>query len=159
MMKIDAKINRAYNRLLSEIHKGLKVKADIKRYRNIMKTYDPLFPFEKGVPISMKHISQECMDAHMFFMRVYSCRRGFIPDSVSREEYEEIIGINIVASVKSNMKTKGKDRNVCWVVCSGCGCSSQRSLTDARLLEILSIQLGTKKEESGIGSFRCINCY
>jgi hypothetical protein len=158
-MKIDSKLNANYNRLLSEIHSGLKVDIDIKLYRDVMKSYDPGFPVIDDKPISMKDIYTNQLGSHMSFMRAYSARTGYRTEDTTDDDYYVYTEPKLLARVSPNIQSTGKDMNLCSVICSSCGSSTKRVLTDVRLREIISIQLGEKEEQVGPNSFKCLDCF
>jgi len=158
-MIIDKKLNANYNRLLSEIHDGLGSSCDIRKYRDVVKDYDPNFPRKDGVSISMSDITQDQMAKHMSFIRMFASRRGYKPKDVEANDYDGYKYQTIVASIDPNIKSTMKDASVCRVVCSSCGCSTKRILTDDRVKELIDIQLGNRSEQGGNNSFVCVDCF
>lgn len=152
-MIISLDNNKKYNGMLNDIRKALYAEVPAKDFRKMVKTLDPTFPVVDGDLVSMREITQEQFEKHRDFLVDMSINQG------NRLEY--FTEVDVSRAKERQYKTRlilrdGKQ----YVICSNCGCSTERTLTDDRVSELAKIEAGEISETlSPKGdSFICLNC-
>lgn len=160
-MIISIEDNKKYNGFLSKIRESICPECDGKTFRKEIKELDPDFPVdENGKKISMRNLSQEDFEYHLDFIKTMSIRQGIIMDWFGEIDRVLANEKKITTRIDKYFKKSVDGSHYVFVICSNCGCSTKKKLSDERYNELCAIVDGKKSEnvDNVSESFWCLNC-
>jgi hypothetical protein len=159
-MLIAKEQNRFYNAMLNDIRPSLYPDMGSKEFRTKIKDLDPEFPLdEDGNKKSMRDVTEPEWKTHVMFIKRMAIKRGVIVSSFSEENLGYANSVVLKAGMEAHYEEDG-DCIIVNVICSSCGASTLRKLTEERFEELSLIANGEKDEELEkiVDSFICIDC-